>query len=150
VFTGILARLAPEARGILAVDRDSRALRELRGNFDRAGLSGATLFTVRADLRHLPLWSGMEGVLIANALHFLRTKDQLALLKECRRLLRPGGRLVVVEYNTGRATGAVPYPLPETRFIEMAGRAGFGEAQVAARTPSSYLGEMYAGAARVI
>jgi SAM-dependent methyltransferase len=150
VFTGILVRLAPAARGILAVDRDKRALRELRDNFERAGLAGAPFFPVRADFRHSPLGSGMEGILIANALHFLRAEEQLALLANCHKCIRPGGRLIVVEYNTGRSTGAVPHPLPEAAFIEMAGRAGFGEAQVVVRTPSSYLGEMYAGTTKVI
>jgi SAM-dependent methyltransferase len=148
VFTGVLALEAPEPRGIVAVDRDLAALRKLRVNFDRAGLGGSSLRLLRADLRCLPLEGQFEGMLAANALHFLRPAEQLALLEKCKDLLWPGGRLIVVEYNTSHGTGAVPHPLPAERFLEMAVRAGFERAHIAARTPSSYLGEMFVGVAR--
>jgi hypothetical protein len=86
-------------------------------------------------------------MLAANALHFLRPAEQLALLEKCKDLLWPGGRLIVVEYNTSHGTGAVPHPLPAEGFLEMAVRAGLGKVSIAARTPSSYLGEIYAGVA---
>lgn len=147
VFTAVLAQLAPEARGIAAIDLDGDSLLRLRTNFDRAGLVEKALYPVQADLRCLPLEGVFEGLLAANALHFLKPTEQERWFQGCRRLLRSGGRLIVVEYDAERGTGAVPYPLSAEGFIATAKQAGFGHVSIAARVPSSYLGEMYAGTA---
>lgn len=134
----------------MAVDIEEGALRQLRANFDKSGLSAVGLHTIRADLRSFPLDQKFEGLLAANALHFLNPIEQASAVETYRKVLRPGGRLIVVEYNTARQTGAVPHPLPAEAFIAMAQQAGFGEVVTAARVPSSYLGEMYAGVASAV
>jgi hypothetical protein len=53
--------------------------------------------------------------------------------------------LIVVEYNTARGNPAVPFPLDEMGFLELARATGLREARVLARIPSTFLGEMYAG-----
>jgi hypothetical protein len=60
-------------------------------------------------------------------------------------LLKPGGRLVVVEYNTSQGNPAVPYPLDDRNWLELASQVGLRETRIASRIPSSFLGEMYAG-----
>ena len=82
---------------------------------------------------------------MANSLHF--TPAKAAVLRQLAPLLKPGCRLILVEYNTSRGNSAVPYPLDEHGFFEMAGEAGLRDARVIARIPSSFLGEMYAGLA---
>jgi hypothetical protein len=57
--------------------------------------------------------------------------------------LKPAGRLVVVEYNTRRGNGAVPFPLPEEEFLALAATVGLAQAEIRARVPSTFLGEMY-------
>jgi hypothetical protein len=64
------------------------------------------------------------------------------------KLLKPGGRFIVVEYNTRRGNAAVPYPLDEWGFLALAEEAGLGQAEIVARIPSTFLGEMFAGVAR--
>jgi SAM-dependent methyltransferase len=83
----------------------------------------------------------LDGVVMANSLHF--QSDQPAVLRTMRGYLRPGGRLVVVEYNTARANGAVPYPVPIARWERLASDAGFAATEVLVRRPSRYHGELY-------
>ena len=54
---------------------------------------------------------------MANSLHFVA--DKAPVLSRLIRLLKPGGRLIVVEYNTSRGNSAVPYPLDEHGFLEL-------------------------------
>jgi len=71
--------------------------------------------------------------------------DKAPVLSRLVRLLKPGGRLVVVEYNTSQGNPAVPYPLDDRNWLELAAQARLREARIASRIPSSFLGEMYAG-----
>jgi ubiquinone/menaquinone biosynthesis C-methylase UbiE len=88
----------------------------------------------------LPL---LDGLLLANSLHFVIEKQ--AVLGALVKLLKPGGRLVVVEYNTNQGNYAVPYPLDEHGFLRLAGAVGLEGAEIVARAPSTFLGEMYTG-----
>ncbi|NWF79754.1 MAG: hypothetical protein HXY37_06860 [Chloroflexi bacterium] len=67
----------------------------------------------------LPL---LDGALLANLLHFVR--DQACLLRRVRAALRPGGRLLVVEYEQALPLPWVPYPLPLSRLVAVAREAG--------------------------
>jgi ubiquinone/menaquinone biosynthesis C-methylase UbiE len=82
---------------------------------------------------------------MANSLHFV--KEKRPVLRHLVRLLKPGGRLIVVEYNTRRGNMAVPYPLDELDFLNLAQEAGLQKPRILTRVPSSFLGEMYAGQA---
>jgi SAM-dependent methyltransferase len=94
-----------------------------------------------ADFRApLPL-SGLDGVLMANALHFVRVKPPV--LELVRGYLRPGGRLVVVEYGADRGNPWVPHPFSFPTWVRLAAEAGFGEAVQAGSIPSRFLGSMY-------
>lgn len=72
-----------------------------------------------------------------NLLHFLR--DQAGMLGRLRGHLRPGGRLLVVEYEQALPIPWVPHPLPLARLAALAPQAGFAApTQVGARrSPSS-------------
>jgi SAM-dependent methyltransferase len=86
-----------------------------------------------------------ERVLLANSLHFVHDKEPV-LCRLCD-LLRPGGRLVVVEYNTRHGNGAVPYPLDDAAFLSLAARVGLKQPEIRVRAPSTFLGELYTGVA---
>ncbi len=135
--------LGPEVE-IFAVDRDREALGNLRHRF-RKRSPQARMTPLQADFtRPLPL-SPLDGMLMANALHFVPDREKMGLLHRLARQLKPGGRLIVVEYNTDRANPAVPYPLDEAIFLRLAKEAGLRDSRICARVPSTFLGEMYAG-----
>ena len=149
VFTLALAeRVGPGGR-IYAVDQDQRALRELRDTLNEmtrgADRIGPEIETLTADFAgHLPL-RDLDGILLANSLHF--QKDACAVLRRLRRLVKPGGRVLVVEYDVQRRSPWVPFPLPAALFGTVAECAGLVRPRLIAERPSAYHGHAYSAVA---
>jgi len=144
IFTYQLAALLQAGSKIYAIDNDRRRLQSLQQNLSGQRLP-ASIQPQQADFTRALALPPLEGLLMANSLHFVKRKQPvLASLVD---LLQPGARLVVVEYNTGRGNYAVPYPLDETQFLNLARTLGLEQAQIVSRVPSTFLGEMYAGLA---
>jgi ubiquinone/menaquinone biosynthesis C-methylase UbiE len=142
IFTFALYTLIQPGGEIYAVDRDPYALDALAHNLAESYLH-AKLYPLRADFTHELNLPVLDGITMANALHFIA--DKAPVLSRLIRLLKPAGRLIVVEYNTSRGNPAVPYPLDDQGFLKLAARVGLREARILNRIPSSFLGEMYAG-----
>jgi len=87
----------------------------------------------------------LDGIVMANALHFQRDRD--AVVRHLRSMLRPGGRLVLVEYDADRGNPWVPHPLSFATWRAMAVRAGFTEPRLLGRVPSRFLGAIYSAVA---
>ncbi|MGD0725559.1 MAG: methyltransferase domain-containing protein [Spirochaetia bacterium] len=139
-FTLALAELlGPEAR-IWSVDSDARSLRvqerELAARFPllRVQLLHAD-FNDRLDI------SGLDGIVMANSLHF--QKDACAVLSHVSRWLKPGGRIVVVEYDIETPNPWVPYPLPFSRLPAAAACARLSEPRLLDSRPSRYHRRVY-------
>jgi ubiquinone/menaquinone biosynthesis C-methylase UbiE len=144
IFTAALHRLIRPGGEIYAVDKNQRALDGLARYFPES-LREAELHPMRADfMRELAL-PPLDGILMANSLHFVR--DKASVLAQLVDLLKPGGRLIVAEYNTNQGNTYVPHPLDEFEFLTLARRVGLHEAQIVARIPSTFLGEFCAGLA---
>jgi len=138
----LVALLGPTAR-IYSVDQDPQAIAAIR---TWATASAPGVVPVLADIS-LPLElpglgsDGLDGVLLANSLHYVpETGDALARIAA---RLRPGGRLVIVEYDQRRATQWVPYPIPLERLPELAARARVSEPVVTATKRSRFGGKLY-------
>ncbi|TMG17652.1 MAG: class I SAM-dependent methyltransferase [Chloroflexi bacterium] len=130
-FTSALGDLlGPEAH-ITAVDKDASALRGIEGRFDVRVAD----FTRPLDLH------GLDGVLMANSLHFVR--DKHPVLTAVHAMLRPGGRLIVVEYGTDRGNPWVPHPFTYAQWETFAAQAGFKNTRLLRTVPSRWLGSMY-------
>ena len=134
-FTFALADLLGPGAQITAIDRDSGALRRL------ASAAGAQIETAVADFTRPLNLSGLDGVVMANSLHFVRDKPQV--LAAVRDLLRPGGTLIVVEYETDRGNPWVPHPFSFRTWEDMAANAGFEKTRLLHRHPSRHFGSMY-------
>lgn len=144
-FTLALAELIGPGSVIYGVDRDSRALGEAARAMARAAPGvdfrpAAADFTVDLDLPPL------DGVVMANSLHFVR--DKLPVVKEVRANLKPGGVLLLVEYNVDRGNRWVPHPLSFPAWQRLATDAGFAETSLLATRPSRFLREIYAARSR--
>ena len=140
VFTLALADLIGPHGVIHAVDRDRAALAELRSamvsSVTQAELRARTAdFTRRLDLVDL------DGVVMANSLHFV--EDKTAVLGFVRGYLKPGGRLLVVEYDSDRGNTWVPHPFTFETWRELASQAGFVETRKLATVPSRFLHRIY-------
>ena len=87
--------LGPAAKQALGVDRSSEMLRLARVKLDKAGIADASLR--QADMYSLPLGSGSaDSVIIHQVLHYAQAPA--AAIAEAARVLRPGGKLLVVDF----------------------------------------------------
>lgn len=139
-FTLALADLLGPGATIYAVDRDRRALDENAAQV-RARFPGVTLRTLRADFTHPLDLPPLDGMVMANSLHFVREK--LPVLRAVRSMLKPGGRLLLVEYNADSGNPWVPHPLAYPTWERLAAEAGFRETRQLAAVPSRFLREIY-------
>ncbi len=148
-FTRALVELLGSNSRIYAVDRDAGALSAI----DRwPSALRAQVTAVVADLSRPFEIPGLEpdlldGALFANSLHFMRQADEV--LARLASLVRPGGRVVFVEYDRRAPSRWVPYPIPPTRLPALAASAGLSAPIITATQPSAYGGELYVAAADV-
>jgi SAM-dependent methyltransferase len=146
-FTRALVELLGGSSRIFAVDRDARAV----ASIERwAKANAAPVIPVAADFTrpfNLPGLDGasLDGMIFANALHFVR--DAGVVLERLAARVRPGGRVVFVEYERRAASRWVPHPIPADRLPELAGRAGLSAPIITARRPSAFGGNLYVAAA---
>jgi SAM-dependent methyltransferase len=145
-FTRALAALLSPGSSIYAVDKDERAVAALRSLHVR----DVGIVPVRADFATFDLESALDataldGVLLANALHFVPNADEV--LRRIVRHVRPGGRVVVVEYDRRAWSRWVPFPIAADDLRELTAHAGLVNFSVTAMRPSAYAGTLYAAAA---
>jgi SAM-dependent methyltransferase len=144
-FTRALAQTLGVGSTIYAVDDDATAVAALR---PLAARSQVRIIPVKADFRRvldLPqLGAGLlDGVLLANSLHFVR--DAQRVLTQLVERLRDGGRVVLVEYDRRAPSRWVPFPIDASEWPRLAASAGLSGATVTATKPSAYSGVLYAG-----
>ena len=141
-FTLALADLLGEAADIVAVDRDPGELAALSATM-AARFPRSTLTTTVADFsQSLPVQPGFDGILAANALHFVR--DPAAVITRVRPLLKSAGRVVVVEYDADRGNPWVPHPFSFLTWQSLSAEAGLVATRQIGRVPSRFLGAIYA------
>ena len=144
IFPRALRELLGEGCHIYAVDRDARAVAELAR---WASEVAPTVTAIEADFSHdlqLPMPAGeeLDGLLFANALHFVANPG--AALARLVKLLRPGGRVALVEYDRRRASSWVPYPIGIAELPGLAAAAGLSRPIIVDSRPSDYGGIIYA------
>lgn len=145
-FTHALRSLLAPTATIYVIDRDPRAIESQRERLARAG-AGATLVLQQGDFTKpldLPL---LDGILMANALHFVR--DQETTLRHIVGYLKPGGTLLMVEYDFRIPRPWVPHPIAASRFPELVRSAGLIDpTQIATRRSPTSGTAMYGAIAR--
>lgn len=105
LFTVALAGNLPAGSKIIAIDKDGKALRKIPDAVNDVVIQAmATDFVNDAwDVKEV------DGILIANALHYVRDKE--ILLKKLISLMKINGVFLIVEYDRQAANQWVPYPL---------------------------------------
>ena len=143
-FTLALADLLGSGSVIYSVDHDGGALRQqAQAMADR--FPDVTLHPVKADFTRaieppLPL---LDGLVMANALHFVSDRKKADVVARLKAYLKPGDRLLLVEYNVDRGNPWVPHPLAYPTWEALARRCGFTHVRQLAVRPSSFLKEIY-------
>ena len=110
-FTEALANILPSESQILAVDKSMQHLKKTIGN-------NVSIDFLHADFERTDLGlSNLDGILLANSLHYV--KDKKALIHRLEKYLSPNKRFLIVEYDTLNANQWVPYPIDFIRLKEL-------------------------------
>ena len=149
-FTQALATLLGPSGHVYAVERDASAVETLqtlarrRRNDERASID-----VVRADFTTTQLTQeDVDGILFANALHYVRDDEQAPLLARLAEILHRRGVLLVVEYDNRSRSRWVPYPISFDRLAAVARDAGLSMPELIGRRESAFGGTMYAAVLR--
>ena len=144
-FTLALSDLIGLGAEIYAIDKDRAGLGRLeRSHREHFGTS-QNLHLVRADFTGALSLPPLDGIVMANSLHYF--KDQIKLLRHVQSFLKLNGALLLVEYNADSGNPWVPYPLSFETYCGLAPRAGFSEPRLLATVPSRFLREFYSAVA---
>ena len=146
-FTRALATLLGPTGIVHAVDRSSDVLALSSAASDSSGT--AQIVPLQADFREpLPL-PELDGVLMANSLHFVARQAQLDVVNRLTGLLAEGGAFLLVEYDQRSGSPWVPHPVTSRRFSQLAEAADLGKPTEIGRRRSRYgPRDMYAAVAR--
>ena len=144
-FTLALRELVGPHANIYAVDKDQRALRDLEQVHREQFATSQNVHPVRADFTGALSMPPLDGIVMANSLHYFRDKEKV--LRHVRSFLKMSGVLLLVEYNVDSGNPWVPHPLSFETYRTLAPRAGFREPQLLATAPSRFLREFYSAAA---
>ena len=141
-FAQALARRLQPGSRLYAVDRNSNAIASLR----RLVVPDVEIIPVAGDFTRPLQLPGtgegqLHGLLLANALHFV--PETRAVLTSLLAWLRPGGLVVIVEYDGRRPSRWVPYPISVDRLPDIMDGLGVAPPTVTATRPSVYGGSLY-------
>lgn len=144
IFTVALASLLPANSKVYAIDRDAGNLQ-----FIPAQYQSTTIETIDADFTKPPSLPGLDGIIMANALHYVRDQEAFASLLHL--LLKPQGRLLIVEYDTDSPNRWVPFPVSFISLEKWARNSGFSNVKRLKERASIYQrSKMYSAVMEVV
>ncbi len=125
MVTALLARAVGPSGSVWAIDRQRGAVARAR----RRMAAWPACTVVVADARHLPWPDGqLDAVVTVAMLGEVPEPDRPTVLAECRRVLKPDGRLVLGEYGPDPhylTPGALAYLVSEAGFQVVHHRRGW-------------------------
>ena len=125
-FAVPLASIVGPSGRVYAVDSSSTMLKHLRANIRRSRASPNRIKIVRADVSKTGIPdASVDVVLFARLLHDLG--DKRRFLREVKRICRPGGRIVDLDWKKIRMKHGPPYgiTISKPRSKDIISRAGF-------------------------
>jgi ubiquinone/menaquinone biosynthesis C-methylase UbiE len=147
IFTLELRGLLGPTCEIFSIDRNGRDLERQRRAFAER-YPDTNIHYIEADFTQPLDLPRLDGIVMANSLHYVPFHKQAAVLTQiCSYLRWPGGRFIIVEYNAQAGNMWVPYPISIDAFLFMASQIGLHEARVLSVIPSRFLREMYSALA---
>jgi len=132
LFTKALASLLDPKSEIYAIDKDLASLRQIPDELNQVTIKKSTKDFSKEEITEDPF----DGILMANSLHYVQ--NQSALLIQLSHLLKPNGRMILIEYDMDKANPWVPYPISYSNMIKLANSGGFESVTRLGETPSAY------------
>jgi len=131
IFTKALNYLLPAGSRITAVDREKQRLDLPNVDFLRTNFE-------RDDLK----LSGLDGILMANAIHYVAAKA--ALIRKLEAMFTGSPRFIMIEYDTDRSNPWVPFPITFEQLQTLFWTLGYHKIVKVGERPSAYRsGNMY-------
>lgn len=97
VGTGLSMTKYPEGCRVVGVDLSGGMLRQAKTNLEGQGHAGDDLALIQADALRTPFADGaFDRVMVSHVISVVN--DPAALLRECRRVVKPDGRIVVLNH----------------------------------------------------
>ncbi|MGN7756769.1 class I SAM-dependent methyltransferase [Chryseobacterium sp. 22532] len=116
-FTSALAHLLPNGSHIYAVDNQSQ-------NFPKSLGNNVSVDFIKADFGDSDFnFSNLNGILMANSLHYI--KDKVLLINRLEKYLSADKKFVIIEYDTAIANQWVPYPIHFLKLKELFTNLGY-------------------------
>ena len=135
-FTLALAELVGDTAAIYSIDKNKRSLHQQERQM-QVHFPNHQVHYLQSDYTKPLDLPPLDGAIMANALHFQRQKD--GVLQLVRGYLKPGGRLILVEYNVDRGNMWVPHPISYQSWAKLAARNGYTDTQLLETRPSRFL-----------
>jgi len=126
-FTVEIAKAVEEGGAVTAVDILDTALETVRDRALDAGIRNVEL--VRANLEVIGSTyladDSQDFVLLANVL--FQNDQKLGVIREAKRILRPGRRMVIIDWEKGSGGLGPPeeYRIPKESILELVRQEGF-------------------------
>lgn len=103
-FTLALASLLPENSSIYAIDKSKIALNKIPIQFENIIIK-----KIEADFIKIELPDDLDGILMANSLHYIREKH--LFIRKIMTHIKQEGCFLIVEYDTEVANPWIPFPV---------------------------------------
>lgn len=109
LFTLAAARLVGDGGAVYAVDLEPRMVGLVAARARQAGLTNVT--AVAGDGRRAALPDAVADFIICvQILHYQKTREErVAVARDLNRLLKPGGRVMIMQWNPQHGASGVPY-----------------------------------------
>jgi ubiquinone/menaquinone biosynthesis C-methylase UbiE len=121
-FTLAVADLLPFPSTIYAIDKDQSVL-----NISHPK-STNKIISVQTDFDNLPELPKLDGILMANALHYV--KNPIPFLQNLLTNLRLGGGFVLIEYDISVSNHWVPYPINFKKWQSISSAVGLTDPEL--------------------
>jgi SAM-dependent methyltransferase len=116
---------------VYALDKSPHALWKLKAS------PGIDLHIVEGDFNRPMELPDVDGIVMANALHY--AEEPLVALQNVTSYLKPGGRLILIEYDTETPRPPwVPFPISYQDFIDLCQTADLLNPVLIGSVPSRY------------
>ena len=135
-FSKALAAILPVGSSIYAIDKDDIVLKITNPN------PANEIKTMQADFDNIPELPNLDGILMANALHYV--KNPIPFLQKLLKTLRPNGAFVLIEYDVEKGNPWVPFPISFQKWKDISSVAGLSAPEIFNERISRYgQGRMY-------
>lgn len=130
IFTLALDQILEPGSTIYAADKNPHMLYKLQ-------LEHCQLVIEELDFTRNFKLPPLDGIVMANALHY--AEDQQQALRKVAACLKPGGTLLLIEYETDKPLRTwIPYPIPFEKLERLAAQSGLTKPEEIGRVPSAY------------